>query len=144
MKRRHDLWRGMINRCYDERSPSYPYYGAKGIKVCARWLESMEAFWEDMGDRPDGKTLDRVDPTKDYEPSNCRWATIKEQNNNKSDTRLITWRGKTKNMTAWAQELGMRAAALHYRITKMGLPVETALATPVSRSNSRKKFMEIK
>jgi sugar diacid utilization regulator len=141
---KHDIWRSMIARCYDETHVSYKYYGAKGIKVCDRWKNSMSNFWEDMGERPSKTTLDRIDSRGDYEPGNCRWATAKDQNNNKSDTRLITWDGKTQNMTAWAKELGMSAATLHYRLAKMKLPVELAFKVKVSRSNTHKDFSEIK
>lgn len=70
----------MKNRCYGETHPRYADYGGRGIQVCERWLESFENFLADMGERPTGKTLDRF-PNKDgnYEPSNCRWATPKEQ-----------------------------------------------------------------
>ena len=144
MSRRHDLWKGMVNRCHDEKSPSYKYYGAKGIKVCERWRNSCDAFWADMGIRPEGMTLDRIDSKKDYEPSNCRWATIEEQNNNKSNVRLVTWNGITKSIGAWAKELGMSKAALHYRIMKMKLPVDVALSTPISRENRHGCFKEVK
>lgn len=144
MSARYDLWRGMLNRCYDPKNISYKYYGAKGIGVCERWRESVDAFWSDMGPRPKGMTLDRIDSKKDYEPGNCRWATVTEQNNNKSNVRLITWNGVTKSIGAWAKELGMSKESLHYRIMKMKLPIDVALSTPVSRSNRHGCFREVK
>jgi hypothetical protein len=104
--------------------------------VCERWRKSFEAFLEDMGPRPDGTSIDRIDSAKDYEPGNCRWATITEQNNNKSDTRLITFNGKTMNMTAWAREIGTSPSALHHRIANIGMSIEDALTIPFSRSNA--------
>ena len=76
-------YRAMIGRCYDKKNDSYEYYGGRGIKVCNRWLK-FENFYEDMGDRPKGKSIDRFpDVNGNYEPSNCRWATLSEQNKNR-------------------------------------------------------------
>lgn len=73
----------MRSRCYDANYAAYPAYGAKGITVCDRWRESIEAFAEDMGPRPMNTTLDRIDPFGNYEPSNCRWATHAQQARNR-------------------------------------------------------------
>lgn len=77
-------YRSMIRRCYNEENDNYDRYGRRGIKVCDRWLESFENFYEDMGDRPKDCTLDRINPDGNYEPSNCRWADGTEQSINKS------------------------------------------------------------
>jgi hypothetical protein len=71
-------WRNMHDRCANPANASWQYYGARGIAVCERW-RSFDAFLVDMGERPDGLTLDRIDPDRDYEPGNCRWATWREQ-----------------------------------------------------------------
>lgn len=87
----------MINRCYDIRNQAYVNYGKRGIEVCDRWQNSLAAFIEDMGERPTNKhSIDRKDNNGNYEPGNCRWATSKEQNNNKRPTKIIYKRnGKT-------------------------------------------------
>lgn len=74
-------WRSMLHRCYNPNIASYKYYGALGISVCVEWME-FKTFLSDMGERPSGKTLDRIDPFKNYERSNCRWATPMEQRHN--------------------------------------------------------------
>ena len=74
-------WTAMRTRCQNRNYSNYAYYGGRGIKICARW-ESFENFLADMGERPEGMTLDRIDPDGDYIPSNCRWATAKEQRHN--------------------------------------------------------------
>jgi len=84
--RQHPLyktWCNMKQRCNNPNQPKYKNWGGRGIKVCDRWLNSFENFIQDMGERPQGTSIDRINVNGNYEPNNCRWATIKEQNNNK-------------------------------------------------------------
>ena len=79
----YKVWSSMKNRCTNEKAEKYRIYGGRGISVCARWLESFSAFYEDMGGRPTGKhSIDRIDNSGGYEPDNCRWSTAKEQRAN--------------------------------------------------------------
>lgn len=95
-------------RCYKPATNGYSRYGGKGITVCARWLGPVgfENFLFDMGDRPDGMTLDRY-PNRvgNYEPGNCRWATYKEQNNGRSNNRILEYDGRKQTIMQWAEEL---------------------------------------
>lgn len=84
--KRHALYRtyqGMLARCYNEKHKYYAYYGGRGISVCPKWIGSFYQFVNDMGERPEGLTLDRIDNDKGYSKENCKWSTMKEQSNNR-------------------------------------------------------------
>jgi len=121
------VWAGMLDRCRRKENKSYKYYGALGVSVCSRW-ESFAMFFADMGERPPGMTLDRIDPSGDYCPENCRWASAKEQNRNQRRTKMLTFNGETKALASWAEELGIKQRTLRARINVYGWSVEKALA----------------
>ena len=85
----YEIWAGMKARCYNEKHIRYKRYGGRGIKVCERWLNSFQSFYDDMGKRPSDKyQIDRIDTNGDYEPNNCRWVTAEENNQNRSSTKM--------------------------------------------------------
>ena len=119
-------WRNMIRRCHDKRNASYKYYGGRGIKVCKRW-RSFENFLSDVGEKPSGFTLDRIDNDSGYEPGNIRWATTKEQARNKRGNRLITINGETRPLVTWCEIYGRNYGAVLARINKLKWTPEKAL-----------------
>ncbi len=120
----------MINRCYNSSADNYEDYGGRGIKVCERWLESFTNFLYDMGHRPDGMTIDRLNSNGNYEPYNCKWSTPKEQSNNKTNNRFITFDGVTLTIAQWSERLGYNYNVIYYRLEN-GWSVEKTLTTPV-------------
>lgn len=119
----------MIDRCHNPNSPFWGRYGGRGIYVCDRWRESFDKFLEDMGIPGNGMSLDRIDNDGPYSPENCRWATSKEQNRNRRSNTKITYMGKTKVITEWAEELGVSVQAISYRL-KSGYSPEDAVSKP--------------
>jgi hypothetical protein len=109
-------WRGMHNRCKNPSEPSYKYHGARGIRVCERWA-SFDAFWEDMGATwKAGLTVERNDNDKDYEPDNCRWATAKEQANNRRYHRMIDTPYGPMNVSQASEAFGINRSSIMRRI----------------------------
>jgi hypothetical protein len=127
----YGIWKGLACRCDCKTDINYYKYGARGIKLCDRW-RSFGNFLVDMGPRPKGTTLDRIDNDGNYEPGNCRWATIREQTRNTRANRKIEFDGRSLCITDWATELGIHAVSLRQRIKKFG--IATALTMP--RRNS--------
>ncbi len=122
------VWQGMRKRCYNPENKSYHNYGGRGISVCDRWL-TFENFLEDMGERPDGLTIERVDNNGDYEPGNCRWASRAEQSRNTRRNRLLTHGGETLCMKTWSERAGIDSNTI-YRRLKRGWSIEDTLMTP--------------
>lgn len=104
----------MRDRCLNENHADFPNYGGRGIGTALRWLH-FDLFLADMGERPAGMTLDRIDPNGDYSPENCRWATAKEQQRNKRRTVFLEANGRRQSLSAWAEELGVSHIMLYKR-----------------------------
>lgn len=120
-------WRSMRSRCMNPNDPSYANYGERGIKVCQRWAEDYDAFFADMGEAPDGLSIERINVDGDYEPSNCRWADWTDQANNKRTNKIISYGGRQMTAAQWARELGIGPDTLHRRINVYQMPLEKAL-----------------
>ena len=121
-------WQQMIARCSAPENHRYGSYGARGIRVCDRW-SCFRLFAEDVGNRPDGMTLNRIDNDGDYSPENCEWATYETQAQNRRDNSNLTFNGQTLCITEWARRLGVSREALRNRIQR-GWSVEDAICRP--------------
>lgn len=118
-------WRSMWGRVRCEKEDVARVYKNRGISVCDRWTD-YRLFLSDMGERPLNTTLDRIDVNKGYEPSNCRWATKKQQGENRRSTRMITFNGHTMCVSDWAKKIGRSPLTIKRRLDS-GWPVERAL-----------------
>lgn len=107
-KPEYRAWFKMKQRCLNPNYIAYRNYGGRGISVCEKWLLFIN-FYADMGDKPTSThSLDRIDPNGNYEPSNCRWATFLEQQNNRRNTTFITYKDRTQSIRDWCRELGLK------------------------------------
>jgi hypothetical protein len=123
-------WSGMIRRCENPRATNYEWYGARGISVCPRWRESFAAFLADVGPRPSRRhSLDRIDPSGNYEPGNVRWSTHTEQMRNRRDTWTTDWEGRRVSVREVCERTGLRYQTVWDRVRKHGWSLERALAT---------------
>lgn len=136
-RRRHGMtgsrtwksWDAMKQRCLNPNSPDYPRYGAMGIKVCDRWLK-IDEFLADMGERPEGKTIDRIDNSGNYEPGNCRWATASEQQFNKRSNLKLEYQGQIRSIVDLSNESGVPLKVLRWRL-EHDWDLPRALKSPV-------------
>ena len=126
----------MVNRCTDSTNKKFADYGGRGIGVCDGWIESFEKFLSDMGVRPSNATLERIDLNGNYEPSNCKWATWKEQQNNKRSNRVIEHDGQVLTLQQWADKTNLSHSVIFYRL-KRGWSIEKALTTPAIRGKNQ-------
>jgi hypothetical protein len=128
--RTYKIWAGMIARCSLPSKKSHLYFG-KGIRVCERW-QKFDDFYADMGDAPDGLTIERIDGSADYSPDNCCWATRKTQANNTTRNKVIHYAGEKKTVAQWAEYLGIKPNTLLYRFRR-GWSAERALNVTIRR-----------
>jgi hypothetical protein len=123
----YESWASIIERCFNINSSNYQSYGAKGITMCQKWRESFEEFLKDMGERPEGFSIDRIDVYGNYEPNNCRWASAKTQANNRTNNRKINFNNQNLNLSEWSDITGIKPSTISKRIDKLGWSIEEAL-----------------
>lgn len=137
-------WRSMIARCYNPKHVYYARYGGRGIVVCERWRKSFPNFLADMGEVPEKLQIERIDSDKNYEPGNCKWATVKEQALNRRSNVRVTIDGVTRCVGEWRKiyKLGHNTYA-HRR--KQGLSIVEALTLPrgAPRGSLKKRGTEL-
>ena len=120
-------WQDMKHRCYNKNSQQFKNYGARGITVCREWRESFENFLRDMGERPEGLTIERINNNGNYEPTNCRWATRGEQRRNQRGCIYLEFNGIKMTVNEWAKKLNFDRETIKHRM-KMRYPIEMVLS----------------
>ncbi len=133
----YNCWGQMKSRCLNPRHKSYPDYGGRGIGVCQRWLDFIN-FYADMGEKPEGASLDRIDNNSGYSPENCRWADAKTQGNNKRNNRMLTIGDRTQTLKQWSLESSISEYTIRSRI-RMGWEPIKAITIPSDKRRSTKR-----
>lgn len=126
----------MMKRCYNKKDVHYNRYGGRGIGVCEEWhdVKNFIAWCEQKNPDP-GMTIDRIDNDSGYSPENCRFVSLKDNQNNRSSNRNLEFHGETKTVTQWADQTGIPASVIYSRLDKLGWNVEKALTTPSRRKD---------
>lgn len=135
-ERLYRIWDKMKQRCFNKNSEVYEYYGSRGITVCDEWRDSFQVFydWAMESGYEEGLSIDRIDNDGNYEPSNCRWATQKQQNNNKRNNVILTYKTDSFTVQEWSEKLNIPYSTLLSRL-KLGWTVEKALETVAGGHN---------
>lgn len=135
--RPYKIWCEMRNRCTKEDHPDYPRYGGTGITVCAEW-QDFNTFWNDMQSTYETTlTLDRIDNSKGYSKSNCRWATKKEQANNRGSNRVFEYKGESLNLKQLSEKYNISYHCLFERVNKLHWDIDKAIETPKQIQNRK-------
>lgn len=138
VSRTYEVWHAIKQRCHNPSSANYKNYGSRGIRMCEAWRKSFEQFLADMGEAPIGQSIERVDNNGNYSPDNCKWATIREQANNRRTNRIVTYQGVAYTVSQLADDLGIQRGTLLARLNN-GWSVERA----VGRLDTRRKLWPI-
>ena len=135
--RLYSIYIGMKERCSNPQHCAYSNYGGRGISYCEDW-QTFQNFktWAEQNGYTDNLTLDRIDVNGNYEPSNCRWSTFKEQQNNRTNNHLIEYNGELKTLQQWGEIFGIKWTTLYKRL-QSGWDIEKALTTPVRKYNKK-------
>lgn len=137
--RLHRIWSGIKARCQNKNLPKYNNWGGRGIKMCKEWADSYEKFrdWALSSGYKENLTIDRIDNNKWYSPDNCRWATTKQQSNNRRTNHIITFNGQTHTISEWSEIIGVKSSTIQRRITA-NMPIEKILFIGDMRYGKRK------
>ena len=141
----YQTWASMKSRCYNPKNRSYKDYGGRGIKVCGEWINNFECFydWAVKSGYSDSLTIERINVDGDYCPDNCKWLPKSEQANNRKSCIVISYQGKTQNLSQWCKELGLDYKRVNNRIVKLGMTFEEAITKPVQTNKRNMKARSI-
>ena len=141
-KKIRNIWSGMVQRCHNQKSSGYKWYGAKGITVCDEWrhFRAFKSWALDSGFKP-GLSIERIDNSKGYCPENCKWIPLSEQGKNKTDNHYITFNGETKTITDWGKHLNVDKSVLSNRLRR-GWNEHDALVG-IKQVNKKAKYPEL-
>ena len=149
--RLYRIWANIKARCYYKKSVDYKDYGNRGIEMCDEWKNSFFSFYNwaistgyDENLPKWECTIDRIDVNGNYEPSNCKWATIKEQANNKTNNIYITYKGETKTLPIWAEELDLPYKTLYNRLKRLNWSIEETFERPIGNNGGKRKVLHNK
>ena len=137
----YKTWITMKARCLNPSDQAYGDYGGRGIRVCERWLNSYESFAEDMGKRPGGMSIERINVNGNYEPSNCKWATAKEQTRNRRCTLQAVYKSTKMSLSEAAERSGIPYRVLRERKQRLGWPDNRLFAPYTERKRSAKNAL---
>jgi hypothetical protein len=132
-------WECAKRRCRSPRNVSFKWYGAKGITFDPRW-DDFAQFVADVGLRPDGTTLDRIDSSKNYEPGNCRWVSMKTQQRNRGNNKRFEYAGENLTLSEIAERVGVKKGTLYNRVSTRGMSIAKAIQLPVIERQKPKKL----
>lgn len=125
----YNTWAGMMQRCYYPKHVKFSDYGGKGIEVDPRW-HKFANFLGDMGEKPEGHSIERLSNNRNYWIGNCIWLPRHLQQKNRKNSQMITWNFRTMCIADWERELGFRPNTLRCRLLRHGWSVERAMSTP--------------
>lgn len=129
------IWEAMKRRCVNPGDHAYPRYGGRGITVCPEWSESFERFLADVGRRPAGGSIDRIDNDGNYEPANVRWSTNKAQSNNRRSNVRLTIDGETLTVAQWSERVGINRFTIYMRLRR-GADARAALGLGATHASA--------
>lgn len=143
--RLYRIWQGMITRCVNPNSKSYRYYGNRGVVVCDEWRKDFQSFreWALINGYAENLTIERINNNGNYEPSNCKWATLKEQQNNTRKNHIITSQGESLTLAQMSEKHNIPVGILTNRINNLGWDAESATTSPILIRHSGRRVIRI-
>ncbi len=131
--RTYNSWSSMRSRCYREKDRCFELYGGRGIKVCEQWINNYDNFFNDMGECPENMSLDRINCDQGYDKDNCRWVTMKTQQNNRRNNFIVEFNNRKLSLTEWSKITGLNSDTIWKRLIRWNWAIEKALTFTTER-----------